>query len=140
MKKGFLIIGLLAVSALQAQKKEEEAIRRLLQQQTESWNSGNLNGFMQTYWEHDSLMFIGKNGITQGWKNTLDHYKRSYPGKEAMGELSFDIIQIKMLSKGYFFVTGRWRLQRKDDTPSGYYTLLIRKIKDAWKIIADHSS
>jgi hypothetical protein len=68
MKKGFLIIGLLAVSALQAQKKEEEAIRRLLQQQTESWNSGNLNGFMQTYWEHDSLMFIGKNGITQGWK------------------------------------------------------------------------
>jgi hypothetical protein len=48
-----------------------------------------------------------------------------------MGELSFDIIQIKMLSKDYFFVTGRWRLQRKDDTPSGYYTLLIRKIKDA---------
>jgi hypothetical protein len=83
MKKGFLIIGLLAVSALQAQKKEEEAIRRLLQQQTESWNSGNLNGFMQTYWEHDSLMFIGKNGITIG------SLQKILPGQRSNGGVVF---------------------------------------------------
>lgn len=133
-----MIIALLMVNALHAQ--DEKAIHRLLQQQTKSWNSGDIDGFMKTYWQHDSLMFIGSNGITRGWKNTLDHYKKSYPGKEGMGELSFDIIEIRKLSKDYFFVTGKWMLRRKDGHLNGHYTLLLKKIKGEWKIIADHSS
>jgi len=108
--------------------------------QTEAWNKGNIEGFMQTYWRNDSLMFIGKDGVTWGWQNTLGHYKKAYPGKEAMGQLSFDNILVKKLSKDYFFVTGKWVLQRNMDKLSGYYSLLIKRIKGQWKIIADHSS
>jgi ketosteroid isomerase-like protein len=140
MRKTFLILAILWITVSYAQKAEEGLIRNLLSQQTEAWNRGDIDGFMQTYWQSDSLMFVGKEGITWGWQNTLDRYKKSYPGKEAMGQLSFEIVQIKKLSKEYFFVVGKWMLKRNAGDLSGHYNLLIKRINGEWKIITDHSS
>ena len=90
--KVFLLVAVLAALNSQAQSSNETAIRHLLQTQTETWNRGDINGFMQTYWKSDSLMFIGSKGIVWGWQQTLDNYKKRYPGLAAMGTLSFDII------------------------------------------------
>jgi uncharacterized protein (TIGR02246 family) len=140
MKAMLLSLLLLRTLASAAQANDEAAIRALLRTQTEAWNRGDLEGFMQTYWKSDSLMFIGKSGITWGWNNTLENYKRGYPDTAAMGTLSFDIIQVKALSKDCYSVTGKWMLQRVADAPSGHYTLLLRRINGTWKIISDHSS
>lgn len=140
MKKAFLYVCLLSAIICQAQSKEESSIRTLLQRQTQAWNRGDLEEFMQTYWKSDSLMFVGKSGVTWGWQQTLEHYKEGYPDKTAMGQLAFDIIQIKKISKDHFYVTGKWMLKRAADSPGGHYTLLIKLIKGQWKIIADHSS
>ena len=140
MKKLFFLVATLFVIKSQAQKHDEGEIRNLLVQQTETWNRGDINGFMQTYWQNDSLMFIGKEGITWGWKNTLERYKKGYPDKETMGQLSFDVIQVKKLSAEYFFVVGKWMLKRNAGDLSGHYNLLMKRIKGQWKIIADHSS
>jgi len=140
MKKLFFLVAILFVIKSQAQKHDEGEIRNLLVQQTETWNRGDINGFMQTYWQNDSLMFIGKDGVTWGWKNTLERYKKGYPDKETMGQLSFHVIQVKKLSAEYFFVVGKWMLKRNAGDLSGYYNLLMKRIKGQWKIIADHSS
>ena len=123
-----------------AQSKEEKKIRELLSVQTESWNRGDIEGFMQTYWKSDSLMFIGKNGVKRGWQVTLNNYKQSYPDTAAMGKLSFDIIKIEKLSKEYYYVVGKWMLNRTAGDLSGHYDLLLKKINGEWKIVADHSS
>jgi len=123
-----------------AQTKDEVAIRNLLHTQTTSWNRGDVEGFMQTYWKSDSLMFIGKSGVVWGWQQTLDNYKRGYPDTAAMGKLSFDIIQVKPLDKNHYFVVGKWMLKRSMGDVGGHYTLLMRRIKGQWKIVADHSS
>ena len=140
MKKLFFLVAILFVIKSQAQKHDEGEIRNLLVQQTEAWNRGDISGFMQTYWQNDSLMFIGKDGITWGWKNTLERYKKGYPDKETMGQLSFEVIQMKKLSAEYFFVVGKWMLKRNAGDLSGHYNLLMKRIKGQWKIIADHSS
>lgn len=132
----FLLFPFLSFS----QQKEEKEIYKLLAAQTEAWNRGNIEGFMQTYWRSDSLLFIGKNGITRGWQNTLNKYKKSYPDTAAMGQLSFEILQVKRLSVMYFYVVGKWMLKRTIGDVSGHYDLLLRKIKGRWYIIADHSS
>lgn len=119
---------------------DEQAIRQLLDDQTEAWNRGDIESFMKTYWESDSLMFIGKSGITYGWTNTLNNYKKNYPDTTAMGKLSFNILSVKRLSFQYFHVVGKWRLQRSIGDLSGHYTLLLKKIKGRWVIITDHSS
>ena len=85
-------------------------------------------------------MFIGKNGVTRGWENTLNNYKKSYPDTTAMGKLFFDIVEIKRLSGEYYFVVGKWMLKRSIGDLSGHYTLVIRRLNGQWKIVADHSS
>ena len=132
---------LLLVSTLAyGQSKDEKLIRQLLTVQTQAWNKGDIEGFMQTYWKSDSLMFIGSNGVNWGWQTTLDHYKKSYPDTTAMGKLSFDIILVKQLSPEYYFVVGKWMLHRSIGDLSGHYNLLMRKIKGRWCIVSDHRS
>jgi hypothetical protein len=116
------------------------AILRILDEQTAAWNRGDIEGFMNGYWKSDSLMFIGKSGVTYGWTNTLNNYKKSYPDATAMGKLSFDIITVKRLSKKYCQVVGKWFLKRSIGDLSGHFTLLFEKINSRWVIIADHSS
>lgn len=128
------------VTLAHSQTKDEKAIRQLLQEQVVAWNNADLETFMQGYWKNDSLMFIGKSGVTYGWQNTLENYKKGYPNKAAMGDFTSTIIQMKKLSKKYYSVTGKWYLKRTIGDATGHYTLLLRKIGGKWYIISDHSS
>lgn len=123
-----------------AQPADEKAIRQLLQTQTEAWNRGNLDDFMKGYWENDSLMFIGKSGITYGYTNTLNNYKKGYSNADQMGTLTFNLIKVQRLSPEYYFVVGKWSLKRNAGDVGGHYNLLFRKINGKWVIVADHSS
>ena len=118
----------------------KKKIEKILHVQDTYWNQGDIEGFMKTYWQDDALMFIGKSGVTYGWNNTLNNYKRGYPDITAMGQLHFDLIQIKKLSRKYYFVVGKWYLSRTIGDLQGHFTLLIKKIRNHWVIIADHSS
>lgn len=142
MQKFLLIVFILCLSTqvVNAQSKDELGIRTILAAQTSEWNKGNLESFMKGYWESDSLLFIGKNGITYGWQKTLDNYKKMYPDTAAMGKLNFELVTVKRLSKDYFFVVGKWHLTRNIGNIGGAYTLLFRKIKNQWVIVTDHSS
>ncbi len=141
MKKiiNLLIISFLFSISSIAQNAGEE-IKAILKEQTIAWNKGDIEGFMQSYWNNDSLMFIGKNGVKWGWKETLNNYKKGYPDKTAMGNLSFDIIQVKKISDEYFFVVGKWMLSRTIGDLQGHFNLLLKKIEGKWLIVADHSS
>lgn len=119
---------------------DEQKIRILMEEQRLAWNVGDLEPFMNTYWKSDSLMFIGKSGVTYGWQNTLDNYKKGYPDRATMGQLKFDILEVKRLSVLYFFVVGKWHLTRSIGDVEGYFTLLFKKVKNKWVIVADHSS
>ncbi|HEU4633058.1 MAG TPA: DUF4440 domain-containing protein [Flavisolibacter sp.] len=132
----FASIGLLSC----AQADDEQAIRTILAEQTAAWNRGSLDDFMKGYWNNDSLMFIGQSGVTYGYNNTLQNYKKSYDNADKMGTLTFDLIKVQRLSPEYYFVVGKWHLQRKAGDVGGHYNLLFRKISGKWVIVADHSS
>jgi ketosteroid isomerase-like protein len=140
MRKLFFAFFLLTTSLAFTQSKDEIAIRGILEMQTTAWNRGDIEGFMKGYWESDSLMFIGKSGVTYGWSNTLKNYKKNYPDTTAMGKLAFNLIEVKELSKEYYHITGKWFLKRSIGDIGGHYTLLFRKINGRWVIISDHSS
>lgn len=148
----FLLLGLFATMSVKAQTeiqiktqiktqtRAEKAICQVLAQQTQAWNEGNLADFMAGYWQSDSLKFIGKRGISYGWKTTLENYRKSYPDKIAMGYLTFDIVSLEQTSNKTAFVIGKWQLKREKDELQGYFTLFWRKINGKWLIVADHSS
>jgi hypothetical protein len=125
---------------LAAQSKDEKAILQMLDNQNQAWNRGDISGFMKGYWENDSLMFIGKNGVTYGYQNTLENYKKGYPDTAAMGKLTTHQIKMIRVSKEYYFIVGKWYLKRSIGDISGHYNLLVRKINGQWVVVADHSS
>lgn len=140
MKYFLLVLCCANVLFIQAQTKDAVAITQMLKAQEAAWNEGNLEKFMIGYWQNDSLMFIGKNGPTYGYNNTLANYKKGYPDTSYMGKFTSTVISLKKLSADYYFVTGKWYLKRSVGDAKGHYTLLLRKIKGKWVIVADHSS
>lgn len=140
MRKLFFAFLVLMTTELIAQSRDEVAIRKILDEQTNAWNRGDIDNFMKGYWENDSLMFIGKTGVTYGWTNTLNNYKKGYPDTAAMGKLIFNLLQVKKISKEYYHITGKWFLKRSIGDVGGHYTLLFRKINGRWVIVSDHSS
>ncbi len=141
MRKLILLITIsFALTGIKAQSKDETIVRNVLETQRLAWNEGNVEKFMEGYWKNDSLMFIGKSGVTYGWQQTLDNYKKGYPDTAAMGKLIFNILEVKRLSVMYFFVVGKWHLTRSIGDVEGHFTLLFKKIKNKWVIVADHSS
>lgn len=137
------LISLLFLSTfIQAQEvnTDFEQIKKIFYQQEEDWNRGDIDAFMEAYWKSEELQFGGANGITRGWNETLERYKKGYPDKESMGRLSFEIKDLSQHSEEVVSLTGSWELERKNDRPGGHFLLIWRKIDGQWKIVADHTS
>ena len=141
MKKLLIICCWFCGLSLFAQKhsKDENKVLENMKTQEESWNKGDLRGFMEYYWNSDSLKFIGSKGITYGWQKTLDNYIKGYPTKEAMGILTFTILEASQLSESSIYVIGKWEL-KKEKPSGGHFTLLWKKINSKCVIVADHTS
>ncbi|WP_332733281.1 YybH family protein [Flavihumibacter sp.] len=135
-----LACSLLLTSSIFAQTTDEATIRDLLQKQQEDWNRGNIEAFMQGYWQSDSLMFIGSSGVTYGFKNTWERYKKNYDSRDKMGELKFDLLHVNRLANDVYMVVGKWHLKRTVGDVGGIYTLILRKISGKWVITSDHTS
>lgn len=135
-----MVLGVQAQSA--KQKTALAQIAAAMQEQENCWNAGDVRCFMKHYWASDSLRFIGKSGVTNGWQQTLDNYLHSYPSREAMGELRFTNLSIEFVDKRTVFVIGKWKLARNAELQDleGHYSLLWKKKHGKWVIVVDHSS
>lgn len=131
---------LLSFNILYAQTDFTQSVHTIMQAQTQAWNKGNIDEFMQGYWKSDSLLFVGKNGPVYGYTTTLENYKKNYPDTIVMGKLQFNLLSIQQISPTHGFVLGKFLLTRKIGNASGYFTLWLRKINGKWLIIADHTS
>lgn len=131
--------------AVSAQDNKSDAkitgeIRQVLDAQTAAWNRGDLEGFMQGYWNSPEMTFVSGDKMTKGWQPTLDRYKKSYNSRAKMGVLSFSELQTTITGKTSAVVLGRFTLVRENDKPTGLFTLNFRKFKEGWRIIIDHTS
>lgn len=138
-----LILVLCGVSFAQSEKQKMTIvsdIRQVMNEQVEAWNRGDIDGFMQGYWNSPNMTFVSGDNVTKGWQPTLERYKKSYDSRAKMGVLSFTDLEITVTSKESAVVLGRFTLVREKDKPTGMFTLNFRKFKDGWKIILDHTS
>ena len=117
----------------------KSAILKVMKDQEIAWNNGNLEGFMQGYWKSDSLKFYGSNGLTKGWQNTLDNYKRGYPTKAETGTLNFVINDVSKIEGNNYWVMGEYHLKRDVGNADGVFIIIFKMINGKWKIIADMS-
>ena len=120
--------------------QEQAAMRALVEAQAKAWNTGDIEGFMAGYWKSDKTEFAGAGGLLRGWQALLDRYRRTYPDRKAMGQLTFSDLEINVLSSDSAYIVGRWQLERQNDHPGGVFTLILRKFPEGWRIVHDHTS
>jgi hypothetical protein len=56
----------------------EQAIRRVLSDQAQAWNRGDIDGYMTGYDNSPETMFIGKT-VQHGYEDVLRNYHDRYP-------------------------------------------------------------
>ena len=142
MKKIIFILCILSFSIGNSQSSEKEdkaAILSVMNLQEKAWSNNDLEGFMHGYWKSDSLKFYGSNGLTKGWQQTLDNYKKGYPTKEHSGTLNFTISDISKIDEGSYWVMGEYHLKRSVGDANGVFIIIFKKIDGEWKIVADMS-
>ena len=115
-------------------------IMKVMSMQEKAWNQGDVDSFMEGYLKSDFLVFSGSNGPVYGWNETKEKYKKSYPSKEIMGNLSFVVKNIKSISFDVALMIGEYQLKRSSGDSSGYFTLVWKKINKKWLIVSDHTS
>lgn len=142
MKNQFAIIILFFLGALNfvaAQNEDEATIKAILTEQEKAWSNNDLEGFMEGYWESDSLTYYSGGKITQGWRTTLDNYKKGYSSKKETGTLNFQIDAMTKINSDAYYVMGQYFLTRDAGDKNGTFMIIFKRIAGQWKIIADSS-
>lgn len=118
----------------------ESSIRSVLETQVAAWNRGDIDTFMKGYWNSPNTEFVGAAGVTRGWQTVLDRYRKNYPDRQAMGQLSFSQLEIHVECRDAAYVIGEFHLQHANDKPDGVFSLNFRKFPEGWRIVADHTT
>ena len=139
---GFIFLFIASASSYSQNLKERDSLKiiSVLEQQRIAWNDNNIKNFMHGYLKSDKLVFSGPNGPVFGWNFVKDRYLKTYSTKELMGDLSFEINDLFLLTKKVAILLGKFNLQRKNEKLSGYFTLIFKKINGNWYIVSDHTS
>mgnify|MGYP001331247009 CR=1 FL=1 len=116
---------------------DEAAIRTIMSEQETAWDRGDIDAFMAGY--ADSVCFVGPKGSTCGRAAVAANYRTHYPDKAAMGDLSFDRLEILGAGPDNAWCTGAWRIVRAQDTLGGGFSLLWQRRPEGWRCLRDHS-
>jgi len=124
----------------------EESISAVLNLQSQAWNKGDVDEFMNYYWKNEEVTFVSKNGVTKGWQKVYNNYKKGYPDKAAMGKLTFDHLVFEKMNPKAYVITGSWLLEydtangEERQNTGGWFTLIFKKFGKDWRIVYDHTS
>lgn len=120
----------------------EAAATEILDASAESWNAGDLEGFISHY--HGDATFAGSRGLIRGAEAVRQLYADGYWASGAPEDaLSFEVLHARGTAPASGVVFGRYTLADRstdDISGTGYFSLVLQRLDGAWKIVHDHSS
>ena len=127
---------------LRTLSRDELDIVKVLTQQENAWNHGDLEAFATGYKDSPDTLFVGRQ-VSRGYAQMLSDYHHNYPSKSAMGTLAFSELEPRLLDDHIAILVGRYHLDRakKVGGPAdGIFSLVLEKTDKGWKIIVDHTT
>ena len=133
----------LATSALADSTTDDAAaIRAELDREAAAWNRGNLDGYLAGYERAATTTMVGKE-VRRGWDAIAARYRKDFGDRARMGTLAFSELEVRPLGAGFALALGHWALARDaaaGGPVGGWFTLTLKKTRDGWRIIVDHTS
>ena len=129
-----------------------EGVKKLLDVQSQAWSRGDIETFCSTYAE--DATYVSPSGLVRGRQQVLERYRERYPGREAMGTLTLDVVEMRtawgtevsLLGDAVpsrvhsVSVVGRWTVRRAGQPDATGLTLIVLRPRgDGWEIVQDAS-
>ncbi len=127
-------------------------VEAILQAQSEDWSRGDIVSFTSAYAE--DCLYLSPTGIVEGREALTARYRERYPGREGMGTLRLEIIEMRPAylenrpflgflqarDIGGMSVAARWHLNWPDrESASGLTLIVLRRTTGGWRIVQDAS-
>ena len=118
----------------------KQEIKNELNKMSEYWNKGDLDKYMSFYANNNKTTFQSSTQRFYGFETIHSLFVGTFKNEDLRGTLSFSEQEVTVFSKEYAMVIGKFTVAYKNNTSrEGYYTVIVRKFKNGWKIIHDHS-
>ncbi len=120
------------------------AIAAVLNDSAKAWSAGDLDRFMKSYAAAPSTTYLSGSHLVHGYDASRAMYAARFGGgtQAAMGDLTIDIVDFRLLGPGHAYVIGHFQLHRDaahGGDAQGPTTLVFERTPAGWRIIADHS-
>jgi len=121
-------------------EKTETTIREVFKAGCASWNRGDLDGYLASYWDSEQTVWVSGGSLTRGRKAIVAAYKARFSTPEKMGRITLSELEIDVLTATDAVAFGRWRLDLYGESSKGFFTVQLKKIEGLWFYVSDHSS
>lgn len=117
----------------------EVSVETMLDRMAEAWNDGDLDGVMSFYADAASTTLVTPEGPVFGRDAIRAVYAPWFDTGARRPRVRFEEIQVRTLPPLVGIVTGR-RVVRSTslDSGAGWFTLVVRRVGDGWRIVHDH--
>ncbi len=119
----------------------EASVTAMLERSATAWNDGDLDAFMADYANAATTSFMTPDGPVYGPEEIRARYASGFAADAHRDSLRFEDLNVRRLPPLIGLVTGKYVLH--DDgkvTSTGWFTLVLRRVGDGWRIVHDHSS
>jgi Domain of unknown function (DUF4440) len=127
---------------LRTLSRDELDIIKVLTQQERAWNEGDFDAFAKGFKESPDDIFIS-NEVRKGFDDMLLSYKKNFPTRDAMGQLSYSELEPHVLDAKIAVVVGKYHLERSKKlggNADGIFSDIFEKTDKGWKIIINHTN
>ncbi len=121
----------------------QAAVEAAMGDSAAGWNAGDLARFMAIYSDAPDTSFVTETGVLRGKAVMAERYRTKYDfaNTAKRGVLGFATLDFRLLDPAHALYIGRYTLMAADGSvQSGMTSLVFRKERARWRIIADHSS
>ena len=112
-------------------------VTKVLLQQENAWNRGDLDSYLSHYKDAADTEAI-LAGPTRGLANIRSAFHLNYPNHDSMGQLQQTEINVRALGEEHALATGRYHLQRPrkagGDT-DGMFVEVFEKTGAVWQVV-----
>ncbi|WP_231730216.1 SgcJ/EcaC family oxidoreductase [Novosphingobium sp. Fuku2-ISO-50] len=131
-----------SASAHEAQARAD--IQAVLTASAAAWSAGDLDRFMASYAPMATTTYLSGTHLVHGYAEIRAMYAQRFGGgsQAAMGELTVDIVDFRLLGPAHAYVIGHFHLHRDaahGGDAEGPTSLVFERTPAGWRIVADHS-
>ncbi len=144
---GLVLVILLpaALSGCRFEMGEEEDLERsieaMLHRSADAWNRGDLDDFVAAYADGASTSLMTTDGPVLGRATIRGLFVPQFEPGAMRDSLRLEDLNVRPLPPLIGIVTGRYVLERDGTvTDSGWFSVVVRRAGDGWRIVHDHTS